>query len=264
MRFNQYNYLVMTVFIILISVGVVNASSTPPFIMAVSEDSPSTDVILGIDITSTLEARGYEMPEGYNAILVDLKWDDIENNVVLHINEGKATIMVSDHVSDENKFINALENVLEDLGIKYEIIKPTLTELGGGIVHDTTEEMPQIPDDTNETVILNESNDTDNITIKECELDADCADNFACTVDTCAEYTCIHVSQEGCEFNGECVAEKSIQDNQYCDDNSMEKLKENKQSCTSSYECSSENCGNGLCKNKGFFQTIGEWLGRLF
>lgn len=269
MKFNQYNYSIMAVFIILISVGLVNALSTPPFIMAVSENSPSSDVILGIDITSTLEARGYEMGGEYGAIFEDLKKSDLDNNIILYIFQDEATIIIGEDAPNGGDFTSTLEEVLNDLNVNYEKINSGNLESNDNVedaTENTVDDSSTDVNNTNNTIISPPIIDNVILESRECELDEDCDDGLSCTVDECSEseYKCTHITQEGCEFNGECITKNSILENEYCDGNSMKKLKDNKQSCTSSFECSSGNCGNGLCKSKGFFQTIGEWLGRIF
>ena len=242
------------------------AKETPPFIMAVSEDSPSSDVILMIDISNSLEARGYEIEGGSSVIYEDIDKDIFEENIVLYISDAYARIIVGEDVSGSNEFVYQLEDVLEDLDISFD-------KFSSDDISDDQDDEADIQANTSMNITGNASiNDTDDssddsddtIDDAECSRDADCDDSLACTQDSCTEGQCASSAQQGCEYNGECIAEGSVLENQYCLGNSMNNKKENKQSCTASYECSSGNCRDETCKGRGFFQAIGEWFAGLF
>ncbi|MGV8151079.1 MAG: hypothetical protein ACP5NV_05105 [Candidatus Woesearchaeota archaeon] len=250
------------IFAVLLAISV-SAKSTPSFIIAISEDSPSTDVILGIDIISTLNSKGYSIESGSSVIFEDLNNNDFKENIILHISGGEAVIIIGEDASKEDNFIDDLSSVLENLNVDYETTNPESIDIK---TEDTIELDDLITTNTtiNTTIQYDDDTQSTDSETPECREDNECSDGLACTKDTCKENKCIIEAQDGCEFDNSCKEKGFVYDNQYCDGSSMSQLKDNKQSCNAAYECISGRCKNNECRGKGLFQSIGEWITRIF
>ena len=85
--------------------------------------------------------------------------------------------------------------------------------------------------------------------IGSCSSDKDCNDNNKCSKDKCINGICQYEGNE-CESNGECNPAGIVINNTYCLDKTWHTLKTVNISCKNAYECLSNTCQEGKCKER--------------
>src|SRR3989344_363154 len=82
-----------------------------------------------------------------------------------------------------------------------------------------------------------------------CNTNNDCNDNNKCSKDICINGICQYEGNE-CESNGECNPAGIVINNTYCLDKTWHTLKTVNISCKNAYECLSNTCQEGKCKER--------------
>lgn len=91
-----------------------------------------------------------------------------------------------------------------------------------------------------------------------------CQNSYECTSNNCKNI-CTPIC-EGClDERNLCIPIATRTETQFCDiDTKIKDLKIEKSLCQNNYECVTNLCVDGTCIEKGFFQKIMSWFGKLF
>ena len=130
---------------------------------------------------------------------------------------------------------------------------------GGVLAKSVTQDEPaeaydSVIDFLEQWGVASDSDVSGPVSSAECVVDSDCADSDGCTGDGCASGRCVHIPQNGCNFDPTiCVAYNTrmtvAQEPKYCaGDRSWKDQVPLGSPCSNNHECVSNLCFGGICK----------------
>ncbi|MBU1704611.1 MAG: hypothetical protein KJ922_04560, partial [Nanoarchaeota archaeon] len=97
---------------------VFDQNDTPPFIIAIWDKAPASDVVLSAQVTTELQHRGYKIAVGTGKLYSEINGLKLDNQVTLVIYDGKAKIIVgATSPSSHVLFATDLAKVMDGLGV---------------------------------------------------------------------------------------------------------------------------------------------------
>ncbi|MBD3249398.1 hypothetical protein GF336_05110 [Candidatus Woesearchaeota archaeon] len=262
-------------------------------IIIVGSTSPSEDVILSIKISNVLKDE-FDINPGATLLSSEITSDDLTEAMEVKAKCGKTNSLLEGETktieyvdgtvyemeltsitNNKAKFtINGEVTSALSAGDSYmlsdgeEFILDTLSSsLGKFCINGGSGEVISAPTVTGPTITPT-IEPTIEVEPDECNTNADCDDNNACTSDLCSgtPKKCSHIDASlGCSSNGNCIPVGVRTDGMYCDiDRTMKSQVEETGSCNNNYECVSNVCVNSECISPSFLQKILNWFKNLF
>jgi len=236
----------------------------PKFILAIADNGVPTDTIIVTKIVSELIQSGYNSDDFKPAIL----FSEIGyipsalggDTVTLAIYRGNVVVIVNEeYMNKETSYMEFLEKL-------------------GNIV----KKLKNHPDDslsrikTAEIIYLHEIKSSDLIDLfvspipptSECNVDEDCYDGDACTMDLCIDTPkrCVNKRiQIGCNYYDQCLPMGTRVGKEFCNRKSNLVMQANKWTpCDNNYECASNICFDNECVSYNILQKVINWVKRIF
>ncbi len=107
-----------------------DARPTPPFVAAVSENGPASDLLLVTHVLTDLQQDGYEIGQDVTVQFSELEGSDLDNQVTLLVYEGEARLVVGENSpARHNLFATEVGVKLDDRGVDTTNIMRLNTEV---------------------------------------------------------------------------------------------------------------------------------------
>jgi hypothetical protein len=101
--------------------------------------------------------------------------------------------------------------------------------------------------------------------VRECNSSRQCGNGTGCNAFSCSDYKCVNYVQPGCEYGDKCYnyGNRPTIGNltYYCGiDRKLSVQKKNETACTDAFECESNFCLDGTCKEKPTLTSIADGI----
>lgn len=248
----------------------------PSFIIAIHENSPSSDVTLATDIGRSITAEGYtgSPPEGISKLYSEITNVQLSNQITLALCRGEANLIYPDESLTyvQLSLIKDIENILGSKGISVgQILADEISS-----IYDLCKE---VEGDTQPTSCPSDREiqaQTDKC--KEDELGIEKKVNhLGCIVIECVNKETVLqrersikapqklVECSGCQVDDVCLPISIRKDGQYCSiDKEMKDQQIENTACENNFECTTNVCVNDSCVSGTFIQRFIAWLSALF